>query len=91
MIANPASSLLRKQAEQQLENAGTRHVIENGGGLTTHVDLLTFAYQMEPSVTNTAKLSFPRKRESSRFVNVFWTPACAGVTIGLFHCSFKKQ
>jgi len=50
-------------------------------------------------MTNKTKMSFPPRiivrgklqRESSRFIDIFWTPACAGVTVCLFHYLFKHQ
>jgi len=39
----------------------------------------------------TSKVRDKLQRESSRFISVFWTPACAGVTVWLFHYLIKHQ
>jgi hypothetical protein len=60
---------------------------------TKHAEkqLLSFEKLMRHLPQKPAILSFPRKRESSVNLDVKWTPACAGVTDGMFHYLIKHQ
>ncbi len=40
---------------------------------------------MKQTLLYPLRLSFPRKRESKSVIDIFWTPASAGVTDSLFH------